>query len=207
KEEKLPRTERPDRGLEGLQSAKGASMGGGSLPDSPRADEDFIPDFSCRCPGFYRGYLGQKPREQSPALRTMSRVVAGVVFKHGIAYNGMVQKLNLEEQDDSMDFISSVAKTLFSDGNHELRILSLVASVCVDMLKKEESRSLHHLYHFASLISLIFVCVCVYNVCVFVLQEGFVEFSEVKGQNLLVKSLKAVSRVAGLGFSMFLLHW
>ncbi|XP_022542498.2 induced myeloid leukemia cell differentiation protein Mcl-1a [Astyanax mexicanus] len=152
KEAKLPRTERPERGLEGLQSAKGASMGGGSLPDSPRADVDIIQDFSCRCPGalegetlrlmveFYRGYLGQKPREQSPALRTMSRVVAGVVLKHGIAYNGMVQKLNLEEQDDSMDIISSVAKALFSDGTTNWgRIVSLVAfgAVVCDQLKKK----------------------------------------------------------------------
>ncbi|XP_049329506.1 induced myeloid leukemia cell differentiation protein Mcl-1 homolog [Astyanax mexicanus] len=81
KEEKLPRAERPDRGLEGLQSAK-----------------------------------------------------------HGIAYNGIVQKLNLEEQDDSMNIISSVAETIFSDGTTNWgRIVSLVAfgAVVCDHLKKK----------------------------------------------------------------------
>ncbi|KAG9281465.1 hypothetical protein AMEX_G4315 [Astyanax mexicanus] len=208
KEEKLPRAERPERGLEGLQSAKGASMGGGSLPDSPRADRDFMRQVQEFNVHLNSPVSTRTVRHHNQLLCSKTRCFS-FILQHLCVSTGMVQKLNLEEQDDSMDFISSVAKTLFSDGTTNWgRIVCLVAlgAVVCDQLKKKSRDhcitciTLHHLYH-------LYLCVCVCNVCVFVLQEGFVEFSEVKGQNLLVKSLKAVSRVAGLGFSMFLLHW
>ncbi|KAL6473340.1 hypothetical protein MHYP_G00169010 [Metynnis hypsauchen] len=150
-ESQLDRPDRPDRGLDGLQASPGpankASMAGGSLPESPESD-DFRPDFDGSAlveetrrliGGFYRGYIGQKTRDPHPAHGTMSRVVEGVLHKHSIAYNGMVQRLSLKEQDDSMEFISSVAKTMFNDGTTNWgRIASLVAfgAVVCERLKE-----------------------------------------------------------------------
>ncbi|XP_066525672.1 induced myeloid leukemia cell differentiation protein Mcl-1a [Hoplias malabaricus] len=111
-----------------------SSEDGGSLPESPQT-EDFIPDFPC--PGalqedtrrlmaeFYRGKTvpGRAPH---PALGTMEKVVGDLVLKHRLAYNGMVQRVSLE--DNRMEVISRVAKLMFEDGTMNWgRVVSLVA--------------------------------------------------------------------------------
>ncbi|XP_017540596.2 induced myeloid leukemia cell differentiation protein Mcl-1 homolog [Pygocentrus nattereri] len=90
----------------------------------------------CIIGDFYQGY---RSRNQHPASDTLSRVVEGMLHKHSVAYSGMVQRLCLEQQDDSMEFISSVAKTLFDDGiTNWGRIASLVAlgAVVCEWLKE-----------------------------------------------------------------------
>ncbi|XP_036433826.1 induced myeloid leukemia cell differentiation protein Mcl-1 homolog [Colossoma macropomum] len=85
---------------------------------------------------FYQGYRSQN---QHPALETMSRVVDGILHKHSAAFSSMVQKLCLEQQDDSMKFVRCVAETLFDDGVvHWARIASLVAfgAVVCERLKE-----------------------------------------------------------------------
>lgn len=77
-----------------------------------------------------RNYTGVSKQQwkENKALSTMRRVVEDVIEKHRYAYNGMILKLGLEEQDDDMSFIMSVAKSLFSDGTTNWgRIASLVA--------------------------------------------------------------------------------
>ncbi|KAL6473342.1 hypothetical protein MHYP_G00169030 [Metynnis hypsauchen] len=90
----------------------------------------------CIIRDFYQGYGS---RNQHPASDTLSRVVEGILHKHSAAYSGMVQRLCLEQQDDSMEFISSVAKSVFDDGiTNWGRIASLVAfgAVVCERLKE-----------------------------------------------------------------------
>ncbi|KAJ8267506.1 hypothetical protein COCON_G00126780 [Conger conger] len=59
---------------------------------------------------------------------TRRRMVSDVITKHQIAYNGMIQRLCLDERDDDMSFVATVAENLFSDGSTNWgRIVSLVA--------------------------------------------------------------------------------
>ncbi|KAG9281464.1 hypothetical protein AMEX_G4314, partial [Astyanax mexicanus] len=89
----------------------------------------------------YIGHQNQNQyRTQYRTQRTMNSLIQSLIENHSMDFRGMVQKLNLEEQDDSMDFISSVAKTLFSDGTTNWgRIVCLVAlgAVVCDQLKKK----------------------------------------------------------------------
>ncbi|XP_061785467.1 induced myeloid leukemia cell differentiation protein Mcl-1 homolog [Nerophis lumbriciformis] len=58
----------------------------------------------------------------------MKRVVRNVLEKHRYKYNGMLKTLCLDQKGDNMDFVGSVAKSLFSDGTTNWgRIASLVA--------------------------------------------------------------------------------
>ncbi|XP_029360273.1 induced myeloid leukemia cell differentiation protein Mcl-1b [Echeneis naucrates] len=65
--------------------------------------------------------------KQHRGLDTMKRVVDGLLEKHGIAYNGMVNKLSLDNTED-MSFVCLVAQKLFSDGTTNWgRVASLAA--------------------------------------------------------------------------------
>lgn len=112
----------------------------GSLPTSPDS-QPTIPNFppsytelECETQeligNVYRIRMGlsrtgpSKHRVQS----TLWRVLDDIIAKHQIAYNGMVQKLNLKQQPDDMSFVSIVAKSMFSDGTTNWgRVASLVA--------------------------------------------------------------------------------
>ncbi|KAM6936737.1 induced myeloid leukemia cell differentiation protein Mcl-1b [Lycodopsis pacificus] len=61
-------------------------------------------------------------------LKTMRRVVEDVLEKHRYAFNGMVNKLSLDDRSDDTSFVRLVAKSLFADGTTNWgRIASLVA--------------------------------------------------------------------------------
>ncbi|KAM6995264.1 induced myeloid leukemia cell differentiation protein Mcl-1b [Tautogolabrus adspersus] len=79
---------------------------------------------------------------ESSALATMKRVVADVLAKHRYAYNGMINKLSLEDRGADASFVSAVAKSLFSDGTTNWgRIASLVAfGAAVSQYLKEKGR-------------------------------------------------------------------
>uniref|UniRef100_A0A4W6CE22 MCL1 apoptosis regulator, BCL2 family member b n=2 Tax=Lates calcarifer TaxID=8187 RepID=A0A4W6CE22_LATCA len=116
----------------------------GSLPCTPELQSDSEIDVSS-CPAgdevlendtrqlisqFMRDFTGlSKPRwNKSKALPTMKRVVDGVLEKHRYAYNGMINKLSLDDRGDDVSFVSVVAKNLFGDGTTNWgRIASLVA--------------------------------------------------------------------------------
>ncbi|KAI1902313.1 hypothetical protein AGOR_G00043480 [Albula goreensis] len=79
---------------------------------------------------FFRIYIGLSSSRSSrnKALSTLTRVVNDVIGKHQIAYNGMIEKLSLEQREDDMSFITVVAKNLFGDGTTNWgRVASLVA--------------------------------------------------------------------------------
>ncbi|XP_047454857.1 induced myeloid leukemia cell differentiation protein Mcl-1b [Mugil cephalus] len=84
-----------------------------------------------------------KPRwNESKVLSTMKRVVGDVLEKHRYAYNGMINKLSLDDRGDDMTFVTSVAKSLFADGTTNWgRIASLLAfGVVVCQYLKERGR-------------------------------------------------------------------
>ncbi|XP_053182269.1 induced myeloid leukemia cell differentiation protein Mcl-1b [Scomber japonicus] len=130
----------------------------GSLPCSPELQSDSDPDVS-GCPAedealeidtrqlikhFLRDYTGlSKPRwSESKPLSTMKRVVEDVLEKHRYAYNGMINKLSLDDRDDDMRFVSAVATSLFADRTTNWgRVASLVAfGAVVCQYLKEKGR-------------------------------------------------------------------
>lgn len=142
----------------------------GSLPCTPEQHSDSETDGSGGHAGdraldtdtrglissFLRDFTGlTKCRwHQSKAQTTMKTVVEDVLSKHTLAYNGMIKKLDLDNQPDDMGFVSSVARNLFADGKTNWgRIASLVAfgavvcqnlkqrgrDHCVDMVSEEIS--------------------------------------------------------------------
>lgn len=86
--------------------------------------------------------LSKRPRKENKALSTMRRVVEDVLEKHRYAYNGMINKLSLDDIGDDASFVSSVAKSLFADGTTNWgRIASLVAfGAAVSQNLKEKGR-------------------------------------------------------------------
>ncbi|XP_019948948.1 induced myeloid leukemia cell differentiation protein Mcl-1b [Paralichthys olivaceus] len=115
---------------------------GGSLPCTPEPESHDDVD-SCSAADellesitrelistFFTDFVGHtEPRfYDSKALSTMKRVVDGVLEKHRYAYNGMINKLSLDDRAGDMGFVSAVAKSLFKDGTTNWgRIASLVA--------------------------------------------------------------------------------
>ncbi|KAG7476203.1 induced myeloid leukemia cell differentiation protein Mcl-1-like [Solea senegalensis] len=121
-----------------------SNVDGGSLPCTPEMQSDtelHVP--SCTASDhvldtdtrqlitqFLRDFILMSPPrwKESKALTTMKRVVDGVLEKHRYAYNGMINKLSLDNVGDDVSFVSSVAKSLFGDGTTNWgRITSLVA--------------------------------------------------------------------------------
>ncbi|KAM7382915.1 hypothetical protein PAMP_002610 [Pampus punctatissimus] len=109
---------------------------GGSLPSTPELpsdselDEILEKDTRQLLIRFLRDFTGiSKPGWcQSKALSTMKRVVEDLLEKHIYSYNGMINKLSLEDRGDDVTFISAVAKSLFADGTTNWgRVASLVA--------------------------------------------------------------------------------
>ncbi|XP_041649152.1 induced myeloid leukemia cell differentiation protein Mcl-1b [Cheilinus undulatus] len=130
----------------------------GSLPCTPELHSDGETDVSS-CPAGYellendtRQLIGRFLREytglskpgwnETSALSTMKRVVEDVLAKHRYAYNGMINKLSLDERGADASFVSAVAKSLFSDGTTNWgRIASLVAfGAAVSQYLKEKGQ-------------------------------------------------------------------
>lgn len=125
-------------------SQEDSDVDDGSLPCTPEMQSDGETDVSS-CPAgdevleadtlqliiqAMKHFTGRSvPRwSENRALPTMKRVVDGVLEKHRYAYNGMVNKLSLDNRGDDVRFVSAVAKSLFADGTTNWgRIASLVA--------------------------------------------------------------------------------
>uniref|UniRef100_I3KXG5 MCL1 apoptosis regulator, BCL2 family member b n=1 Tax=Oreochromis niloticus TaxID=8128 RepID=I3KXG5_ORENI len=106
----------------------------GSLPSTPEETKLIIHSFL----GDFTG-LSQPQRKETKALKMMKRVVADVLEKHRYAYNGMINKLSLDEREEDMSF---VAKSLFGDHTTNWgRIVSFVAfGAVVSQHLKEKGR-------------------------------------------------------------------
>ncbi|XP_070767431.1 induced myeloid leukemia cell differentiation protein Mcl-1b [Enoplosus armatus] len=133
-------------------------MEDGSLPCTPEFQSDSEIDASS-CPAgdevldidtrqlvsrFLRVHTGLSTSQwnESKALSTMKRVVENVLEKHRYAYNGMINKLSLDDRGDNASYIGAVAKSLFADGTTNWgRIASLVAfGAVVSQYLKEQGR-------------------------------------------------------------------
>ncbi|XP_053288228.1 induced myeloid leukemia cell differentiation protein Mcl-1b [Pleuronectes platessa] len=77
----------------------------------------------------------------SKALGTMKRVVDDLLEKHRYAYNGMLNKLSLDDRAGDVGFVGDVATSLFNDGTTNWgRIASLVAFGAVVCQHLEKTR-------------------------------------------------------------------
>ncbi|XP_072535650.1 induced myeloid leukemia cell differentiation protein Mcl-1b [Salminus brasiliensis] len=193
-------------------------VGDGSLPGSPSSDcEEFTVDH-CKeyetldgdtreiISDFLRNFSGlsRSDGRHSAVVKTMIRVVDGLVAKHGIVYKGMLKKLDLEDQDDDMCLIRTVAKELFSDGiTNWGRITSLLAFgavVCKHL--KDMGRS-----HCVSLVGEEMSLYLLSDKRDWLLKnkawDGFVEFFRVPDpESTMRNALMAFVTVAGLGASI-----
>lgn len=191
----------------------------GSLPCSPGSDSDAIGSaagvevldhdtrllISCTL----RDHCGlSKSRwNESKALVTMKRVVDGVLDKHRYAYNGMINKLSLEDRNDDASFVSAVATSLFADGTTNWgRVASLVAfgaAVCQHL--KEKGRE--------NCVELVAQEISTYLLCEqrdWLVKnnawDGFVEFFRVTDPESMVRNtLMAFAGFAGIGATLALL--
>ncbi|XP_036371839.1 induced myeloid leukemia cell differentiation protein Mcl-1 homolog [Megalops cyprinoides] len=152
---------------------------------------------------FLRIYTGLSRSRRSPskALTTLTRVVDDVIEKHHIAYNGMIQKLYLEQRGDDTSFVTVVAKNLFSDGTTNWgRIASLVAfgaMVCKHLKEIGREHCVESVGHQISNYLLT-------NQQEWLLAnkgwDGFVEFFHVEDPESVVRNaLMAFAGVAGIG--------
>ncbi|KAM9852398.1 induced myeloid leukemia cell differentiation protein Mcl-1b [Aulostomus maculatus] len=84
--------------------------------------------------------ISKAPFIESKILSTMKRVVKDILEKHRFAYNGMINRLSLDDRGDNVSFVRRVAESLFSDGTTNWgRVASLVAFgavVCQHMKEK-----------------------------------------------------------------------
>ncbi|XP_054903269.1 induced myeloid leukemia cell differentiation protein Mcl-1b [Poeciliopsis prolifica] len=192
----------------------------GSLPCTPEQDPDREANGSAvggsnqvldndtmeLISSFLRDYTGLSRYRwnQSKALSTMKRVVKDLLTKHRYAYNGMVNRLALDNQSDEMGFVTKVAESLFSDGTTNWgRIASLVAfgaAVCQHL--KETGRE-----HCVELVSQEISTYLLANQRDWLAKnnswEGFVEFFRVTDPESTVRNtLMAFVGVAGIGATL-----
>ncbi|KAL6109699.1 mcl1 [Pungitius sinensis] len=193
----------------------------GSLPCTPESDDEIDhPDSLAGAAALEndtRELLGRFLREftglskaqwnQSRELATMKRVVGDVLEKHRYVFNGMVNKLSLDDRRDDAGFVREVATSLFADGTTNWgRIASLVAFgavVCQHL--KEQGRG-----HCVELVGR--------EISAYLLSEqrdwliknnawvGFVEFFRVADPESSVRNtLMAVAGFASIGATLALL--
>ncbi|XP_041708767.2 induced myeloid leukemia cell differentiation protein Mcl-1 [Coregonus clupeaformis] len=186
-----------------------ASECGPEISNCPSGDEVLEHDTRQLIENVLGDYTGLSPSrwKQSKTLTTMKRVVEDVIAKHRYAYNGMIDKLDLDDRNDDMSVIKSVAKTLFSDGiTNWGRIASLVAfGAVVSHHLKERGRG-----HCVELVG--------QEIATYLLSDqrdwlvknnawnGFVEFFHVQDPESSVRNtLIAFAGVAGIGATLAML--
>ncbi|PWA23879.1 hypothetical protein CCH79_00010780, partial [Gambusia affinis] len=141
---------------------------------------------------------------QNKALHTMKRVVEDLLTKHSCAYNGMVNRLALDNKPEDMGFVTEIAENLFSDGiTNWGRIASLVAfgaALCQRL--KERGKE-----HCVELVSQKISTYLLANQRDWLAKnnswEGFVEFFRVSDPESTVRNtLMAFVGVAGIGATL-----
>uniref|UniRef100_A0A3B4T8L9 MCL1 apoptosis regulator, BCL2 family member b n=1 Tax=Seriola dumerili TaxID=41447 RepID=A0A3B4T8L9_SERDU len=118
------------------------SDGETDVPSCPAGDEVLEDDTRQLISQSMKSFTGRSiPRwTEHRALQTMKRVVDGVLEKHRYAYNGMINKLSLDNTGDDVRFVGAVAKSLFADGTTNWgRIASLVAFGAVVCQRMKET--------------------------------------------------------------------
>ncbi|KAM9353636.1 induced myeloid leukemia cell differentiation protein Mcl-1b [Symphorus nematophorus] len=185
------------------------SEGDVDVPVCPAGSEVLGNDTRELISRFLREFTGlSKARwNENKELSTMKRVVDGVLEKHRYAYNGMVNKLSLDDRGDDASFVSAVAKSLFADGTTNWgRIASLVAfGAVVSQYLKEKGRG--------NCVDLVAQEISTYLLCNqrdWLAKnngwDGFVEFFRVADPESTVRNtLMAFAGFAGIGATLALL--
>ncbi|XP_073341411.1 induced myeloid leukemia cell differentiation protein Mcl-1b [Pagrus major] len=194
----------------------------GSLPCTPELHSDSEADVSS-CPAgdevldndtrqlimsFLKDFTGlAKHRwKESKELSTMKRVVGDLLEKHRYAYNGMINKLSLDDRGDA-SFVSSVARSLFADGTTNWgRVASLLAFGAVVSQTLKEKGRVDCVEQVGQEISTYLLT----NQRDWLVKnnswDGFVEFFRVADPESTVRNtLMAVAGVAGIGATLALL--
>ncbi|KAJ7985543.1 hypothetical protein DPEC_G00353170 [Dallia pectoralis] len=178
------------------------------LSNCPSGDEVLDTETRQLIDNVLKDYTGlPQSLKQSVTFRTMIRVVKDVISKHHYAYNGMISKLDLDGKGDDLSVITSVAKSLFSDGiTNWGRIVSLVAfGAVVSQQLKERGKG--------NCIELVGQEISAYLLTAqrdWLVKnkswDGFVEFFHVEDPESSVrKTLMAFAGVAGIGATLALL--
>ncbi|XP_051526733.1 induced myeloid leukemia cell differentiation protein Mcl-1-like [Myxocyprinus asiaticus] len=201
-------------GLKGLQlDGRFVSATDGSLPATPDPQEFGVAqldrDTRELLLDLYRTHTGMcsPGRNTHPALPTLRRVVGDILTKHQITYKGMMQKLLVDSQPDDMDFISSIAQKMFSDGSTNWgRISSLVAFGAEVCTRLKAAKREHCIDRVAEQISSYLMS----EQHDWLLKNkgwyGFVEFFRVEDVESVVRNtLIAVAGFAGIGAGLALL--
>ncbi|XP_067280960.1 induced myeloid leukemia cell differentiation protein Mcl-1a [Pseudorasbora parva] len=179
----------------------------GSLPSTPDPREigpdELESDTRQLLLVFYQTHTGMCPPEKSHnrALPTMRRVVADILEKHQLVYKGMLQRLQLDSEPKSMDFISQIAKTMFKDGKTNWgRITSLVAFGAVVCTRLVEARREECVEAVANQISNYLISEQHHWLLCNNGWDGFVEFfREQDVESMVRNTLMAVVGCAGIG--------
>ncbi|XP_067367185.1 induced myeloid leukemia cell differentiation protein Mcl-1b isoform X1 [Channa argus] len=175
----------------------------------PAGDEVLENDTRQLLSQFLKEYSGlSSPRwNESKAQATMRRVVENVLDKHRYTYNGMINKLSLDDRGDDVSFVSAVATSLFSDGATNWgRVVSLVAfgaTVCKHL--KDKGRE-----NCVELVSEEITTYLISNQRDWLAKnnnwEGFVEFFRVTDpESSMRNTLMAFAGVFGIGATLALL--
>ncbi|TNN41452.1 Induced myeloid leukemia cell differentiation protein Mcl-1 [Liparis tanakae] len=191
----LPCTPEPDSESDVSDSSAGAAV---LENDTRQLMGRFLADFTG---------LSKAQWHESRELTTMKRVVKDVLEKHRYAYNGMINKLSLDDRNDDTSFVREVAKSLFADGTTNWgRIASLVAFgavVCQHLKEKNRGNCVELVGQ---------------EISTYLLSDqrdwlvknnawdGFVEFFRVADPESTVRNtLMAVAGFAGIGATLALL--
>ncbi|XP_076000400.1 induced myeloid leukemia cell differentiation protein Mcl-1 homolog [Genypterus blacodes] len=183
---------------------------GQSEPGSggPSAECDLLENVTRRLVGRFLtdlSGLSEPGWNESKALSTMKRVAESLLEKHRYTFNGMVDKLSLDDRGEDMSFISSVARSVFEDGTpanwgRVVSLLALAAAVCWCL--KERGRS-----HCVELVGREVSTYLLTNQREWLLKnnswDGFVEFFQVRDPESMVwQTLMAFTAVAGFGATL-----
>ncbi|XP_061677357.1 induced myeloid leukemia cell differentiation protein Mcl-1b [Syngnathoides biaculeatus] len=144
---------------------------------------------------------------KSKEYSTLERVVLSLLEKHKYKYNGIINKLSLDDRGDNMGFVTEVAKSLFSDGTTNWgRVSSLVAfGAVVSQYLKEKGQG-----HCVELVAQEISSYLLVHQRNWLVEnnswDGFVEFfREVDPESTIRNTLMAFAGVAGIGATLALL--
>ncbi|NWV91063.1 MCL1 protein, partial [Machaerirhynchus nigripectus] len=108
---------RPEEELDGCEPEPERGPAADSLPGTPPGPPDGLRQDSLELISRYlREVAGEgQPSVMEKALETLRRVGDGVMRKHELAFQGMLRKLEIQQEED-LQSVVEVAAHLFSDG-------------------------------------------------------------------------------------------
>uniref|UniRef100_A0A8D0G5J1 MCL1 apoptosis regulator, BCL2 family member n=1 Tax=Sphenodon punctatus TaxID=8508 RepID=A0A8D0G5J1_SPHPU len=150
-----------------------------------------------------KGLLGRPRGETQRALETLRRVGDSVLQNHRLAFQGMLRKLNIKNEDD-LKSVSEVATHVFSDGvtnwGRIVTLISFGAFVAKHLKSLNQENCIDRLAEIITDVLITDKREWLVNQRAW---EGFVEFFHVEDLESSIRSvLMAFAGVAGLGASL-----